>query len=208
MTKKKDKGQKPETVEQEAPEVSLEEALDLEAGEDTVAAEVESEFEEGDFLEETAEETAEEEEETAEEPVEEVAEEAPVAPAEPKQETAGEVITDDSGAPLFKRMAPTRADNGVTKKERMKPSYKPVTKQTKHDITANAALLSFPNDRFGITKDIKKAMTQAASRIAGDAQKKALVLEVIDILLQHIDVKFEADKAYRAKLAAKNDENE
>lgn len=199
---KKHKGAKPETVEQEAPEVSLEEALDLPM-EDTVAAE--AEFEEGDFPEAEAEEVA---EETAEEEVEEVTEEAPVAPAEPKKETAGEVITDDNGAPLFKRMAPTHADKGVTKKERMKPSYKPVTKQTKHDISANAALLSFPNDRFGITKDVKKALTQAASRIAGDAQKKELVLEVVGILLQHIEVKFKADKAYRAKLAAKNDENE
>jgi hypothetical protein len=201
---KKNKGAKPETVEQEAPEVSLEEALDLPV-EDTVAAEAEPEFEEGDFPEAEAEEVA---EETAEEEVEEVTEEAPVAPAEPKKETAGEVITDDNGAPLFKRMAPNRADNGVTKKERMKPSYKPVTKQTKNDISSNAALLSFPNDRFGITKDVKKALTQAASRIAGDAQKKELVLEVVGILLQHIEVKFKADKAYRAKLAAKNDENE
>lgn len=202
MTKKKDKGQKPAEVQEE---LTLEEALDLPAAEDTVAAEVEPELEEGDYLpeaeatEEVVEEAAEEETAETEEQVEETAPEAPA-----KEESKGELVLDDTGAPLFKRLAPTRPDNGVTKKERMKPSYKAVTKQTAHEIGTNAALLSFPTDRFGITKDIKKALTSAASRIAGDDSKLALVQEVLDILSKHIVAKHKADKAYRAKLAAKN----
>jgi len=187
---KKNKGQPAAVVEQE--EVSLEAALGLE--DEAVVEEVQEEHEEV----------------QGELPQAEIAEEAVsdvTSPAvEPKEATAGEIVKDELGKPMFKRMSPTYEDKGNASKERQKPSYKARDKQSANDVSANAALLTFPNDRFGITKDIKKALTQAASRIAGDASKKELVVEVVGILMKHIELKYKADKAYRAALAARDEQ--
>jgi len=199
---KKNKGQPADVVEQE--EVSLEAALGLE--DEAVVEEVQEEheevqgelpLEEGDYAEPEVQET-----EIAEEAVSDVT--SPVV--EPKEASAGEIVKDELGKPLFKRMSPTYEDKGSARKERQKPSYKARDKQSANDVSANAALLTFPNDRFGITKDIKKALTQAASRIAGDASKKELVVEVVGILMKHIELKYKADKAYRAALAARDEQ--
>jgi hypothetical protein len=199
---KKNKGQPAAVVEQE--EVSLEAALGLE--DEAVVEEVQEEreevqgelpLEEGDYAEPEVQEA-----EIAEEAVSDV-----TSPAvEPKEAPAGEIVKDELGKPLFKRMSPTYEDKGNARKERQKPSYKARDKQSANDVSANAALLTFPNDRFGITKDIKKALTQAASRIAGDASKKELVVEVVGILMNHIELKYKADKAYRAALAARDEQ--
>ena len=197
---KEAKAAAPKEVSLEA-ELGLEETITEEVVEETVeevveeTVEQEPEFEEGDFVEATETETV---EPVVEAPVEEVQEAK-------EKKRIGEVVRSDEGAPLFKRMAPTREDNGSKRKERMKPSYKPRDKQVAHAVSANAALLNFPNDRYGITKDIKKAMTSAASRIAGDATKKELVLEVVGVLLEHIEAKYVADRAYREALAARED---
>lgn len=199
---KKNKGQPADVVEQE--EVSLEAALGL--GDEAVVEEVNEEheevqgelpLEEGDYAEPEV-----QEEEIVEEAVSDVT--SPAVEDKPKQ--AGEVVTNDMGLPMFKRMAPTYEDKGNAPKQRQKPSYKARDKQSANDVSANAALLTFPNDRFGITKDIKKALTQAASRIAGDASKKELVVEVVGILMKHIELKYKADKAYRAALAARDEQ--
>lgn len=156
-------------------------------------------------LEEEAVETEIEETEEAETEVEEELE-----PEEEVLEEETEVLPEPKKleARPFRRMEPTRPDPGPAKKERSKPSYKPVTKQKKHAISGNPALLVFPTDRYGVTKDIKTAMIRAASRIAGDTAKKALVLEVVDILLKHIEHKFVADNDYRAQLAARAESSE
>ena len=60
-----------------------------------------------------------------------------------------------------------------------------------------AALLTFPTDRWGITKDLKKAFITAASRVAGDESKKKLVDDIVAILVKHVDEKFAVDSAKR-----------
>lgn len=99
----------------------------------------------------------------------------------------------------FRKMKPNTPAAEVRKKP-TPVKNKPVTKQKERAVTSNGSLIRFPSDRFGVTKDIKKAGLHAASRIAGNAEKKELVLAVIDIMVEHINLKFAADVAYRKKL--------
>lgn len=181
----------------EIEEVSLEAALGLD--EEEVTEEVVEEVVETEDAEEVTEDTE------YEAVVDNDAEEEVLARVEAaRTESVGVIVKDDAGVPMFKRMAPTSPAAEPARKERTKPSYKPRTKQTAHETSANAALLTFPNDRYGIAKDIKKAMISAASRIAGDESKKDLVLEVVDILLKHVEAKYRADRAYRVALAERH----
>jgi hypothetical protein len=113
-------------------------------------------------------------------------------------------IVSDNGVQMYKRMKPTYAPAPIAQKPRTAPSYKAPTKQMQYEVSANPALLAFPTDRYGITKDIRKAMISTASRIAGDANKKDLVLQVMKILLEHIELKFVADNQYKLKIAARD----
>lgn len=129
----------------------------------------------------------------------------PVEAKKPK--VASEIVKDDAGAPMFKRMAPT-IDSAPVAKPRERAKYKPVDKQVAREASANPALLQFPTDRWGITKDLKKAMIHLASRIAGDDSKKALTDEVLKILVVHLNAKVQADKKYKAALAARNEQED
>lgn len=107
-------------------------------------------------------------------------------------------------ANAFRKMAPN-INVAPIGKVRAKPEYKAVDKQKGYEVSGNASLMTFPTDRYGITKDIKKAMIATASRIAGDQAKKDLVLEVVTMLTKHIEIKFAADQAYRKKLSARTE---
>lgn len=91
--------------------------------------------------------------------------------------------------------------------ERAKPKRAPVlpTKpiKTKSGSSTNAAALVFPSDRWGVTKDLRKAIATTASRVAGAEDKMKLVRETLEIGLAHMEAKFERDAAYRAELKAK-----
>lgn len=66
-------------------------------------------------------------------------------------------------------------------------------------IGTNPTLLPWPTDPWGLTKDLKYAITQLGSRIAGHADKKALVDAVLAIGLEHLELKYKQDAAIRAK---------
>lgn len=68
--------------------------------------------------------------------------------------------------------------------------------------SANPAHLDFPSDRWGLTKDLRKAIVSTASRVAGSEDKKRLVDETLKIGLAHIEAKFERDHEYKTKLKA------
>lgn len=56
-------------------------------------------------------------------------------------------------------------------------------------VSSNSSQLIFPTDKWGLTRDIKKAMILAASRIAGHPDKKELFDEILSVLLKHVDAK-------------------
>lgn len=128
---------------------------------------------------------------------------APQVPTETKKYGEDEVVTDENGVALFIRNAPTILHEPMAK-VRNQPATKPSEKRVTRAPGANPALLDFPTDRWGITKDIKTAITRAASRIAGDEGKKALVDEVLRILVLHLNAKYKQDHAYREGLKSKH----
>jgi len=136
------------------------------------------------------------------ESTEEVATEAPES-TEQETKSTSKPKEEETDKP-FRKMKPTIFPEEKQTKARTKVKYKEVTKQIDHGISANASLIVFPTDRFGVTKDVKKALLHAASRIAGDSAKKALVLEVMDICREHIELKFTEDREYRKKLAERD----
>lgn len=70
------------------------------------------------------------------------------------------------------------------------------------DVGTNGLAIDWPSDPYGLTKDLKTAIKQVASRIAGHADKKALVSATLIKAIAHLKVKFEADAAIRdARLA-------
>lgn len=144
-------------------------------------------------------------------PTEEVKEattEAPESTEEVIEDTVQET-KEDKGKEIdpnafFRKMKPTIFPEEKSTKTRVKVKYKERQKQIDQGISANPSLIVFPTDRFGVTKDVKKALLHAASRIAGDEKKKELVLEVIEICKEHLELKFKEDRAYRKKLAERD----
>jgi hypothetical protein len=123
----------------------------------------------------------------------------------PESDETDEVVADtgirnDSfDRPAFRRMTPTRTEL-VVEKKRPTPVRKSRTPARGTALSANAALLSFPTDKWGLTKDVKKAIIHMASRIAGDPGKKALADATLKILLEHLELKVQADAQYRGIL--------
>lgn len=114
-------------------------------------------------------------------------------------------VRNKEGKAMFRRMEPV-APAPEVKKERTKAVYKSVQQLNRNTTGTQGALLRYPADRWGLTKDIKTAMTKLASRIGGSEPKYALAKEVLAILNEHFEAKYKADVEYRAKLAERNTE--
>lgn len=115
----------------------------------------------------------------------------------------GEIVSDSFGRPTVKRLAPTYGSDPAVKVKPRIP-VKARTKQSHREVSSNPALLQFPTDRWGLTKDLKKAVTQLTSRIAGDPAKKELADAVFKVLMEHYEIRFKQDKAYKETLRAKH----
>lgn len=115
-----------------------------------------------------------------------------------KEADADGTVRDEKGNALFKRITAHLPEQPVERK-RTRVEYKPANRITDESAgrLSNAALLTFPTDRWGITKDLKIAFTNVASRIAGDENKKRLVEEVLAILTEHLNEKFKVDAGKR-----------
>ena len=62
----------------------------------------------------------------------------------------------------------------------------------------NPAMIEWPTDIWGLTKDLKKEFLKAASRVGGQADKKALLDATLEIAHEHLEAKFEKDNAHLA----------
>ena len=83
------------------------------------------------------------------------------------------------------------AEVKVVLKPRKMELVKPKRQPTKVIDYANSALLIFPTDRLGITSEFKGALIRAASKVGTDEKNLELVKEVVDILMKHIEARFE-----------------
>lgn len=61
----------------------------------------------------------------------------------------------------------------------------------------------WPTDIWGLTKDLKAALTSLSSRLAGSPDKKALFDETLKAGLAYLEVKYEADRSAREAAAKK-----
>ena len=70
------------------------------------------------------------------------------------------------------------------------------------DVPTNPNDLVWPTDVWGLTKDLRAAIVQAASRINGHEDKKALIDATLKIALAHLENKYTRDHADLLKLIA------
>lgn len=63
----------------------------------------------------------------------------------------------------------------------------------------NFAALVFPTDVWGLTADLKAASRHIAGRICGSKDKYDLVQATLKLLIQHIDTRYNEDRAQIAK---------
>lgn len=123
------------------------------------------------------------------------------------QKAEDDIVYDGKGRALYRVLKPTVVEQAKPK-EMKKVSYKKPTRANTQRVSANPALLPFPADRWGVSRDIRRAMISTSSRIAGDTNKYELVKEVLEILIKHMEAKYEADRAYKEKLNAQVVEKE
>lgn len=127
-----------------------------------------------------------------------------VTPAEPEAVEAP-VHNDAFDRPAFRRMEPRTAASDAPQRKRPTPVRQANTRMAASGVSANPALLSFPTDKWGLTKDLKRAMTQLGSRVAGDPSKKALADAVLKILTDHLELKYKSDREYRERVQARSE---
>lgn len=66
-------------------------------------------------------------------------------------------------------------------------------------VASNPAFLNWPQDRWGFTSELRKALLKAASGIQGDKEKHDLVMLTLGIGAKHVMTRFLVDKAYKQK---------
>lgn len=142
-------------------------------------------------------------EEVAAEPVAEP--EAVVEPTTPDAEPEAEAqadapVVEEVKSSSFRRMEPTYTDRSVGRTRVAKGETQKAKRKQITAVGTNAALIAFPTDKWGVTKDLKKTIISLASRVAGDVEKKKLVDETLALLVEHLNIKFEADNAYKESL--------
>lgn len=76
---------------------------------------------------------------------------------------------------------------------------RPVIERTAPEVIApmsiptNPALLDFPQDQWGFTSELKKAVLKAASTVNAQPDKQKLLIDTLELLLAHVDARFSTD---------------
>lgn len=65
--------------------------------------------------------------------------------------------------------------------------------ETAPEISGNFALLVFPTDKWGLTTDLKAASRHLSGRICGSEDKYQLVIDTLNLLIRHIDARYQED---------------
>lgn len=68
---------------------------------------------------------------------------------------------------------------------------------------SNPMHVQWPTDPWGFTRELRKAILLAASKTAGDKDKKKLLDETLAVGLSFIEAKFKSDEAHRAQRLAR-----
>ena len=68
--------------------------------------------------------------------------------------------------------------------------------------SANPALVEFPADPWGFTRELRKVGLEAASRVKGQEDKQIVLLGTLMVLIAHTKARLEGDKAAHAERIA------
>lgn len=67
----------------------------------------------------------------------------------------------------------------------------------------NPMAIAWPTDKWGFTRDLRKAITVTASRLAGDADKMQVLQKTLELGAAFIAAKYQEDAARRAAILSK-----
>jgi hypothetical protein len=83
-----------------------------------------------------------------------------------------------------------------------------MAKVTKVKMDSNPTKINWPTDKWGFTRELRKAVTLTAAKLKGDADKKRLLDDTLEVAIEFLEVNFESSKRERKrmldKLAAKD----
>ena len=82
-----------------------------------------------------------------------------------------------------------------------------MAKQAKVKMDSNPTKIEWPTDKWGFTRELRKAVTITASKLKGDADKKKLLDDTLEVAIEFLEVNYESSQRERKrmldKLAAK-----
>lgn len=106
-----------------------------------------------------------------------------------------------------KKKAPAKAEKATPEKKQVAPGSQKIRRpDPAPKVSHNVSMLEWPTDIWGLTKDLKSALTYIASRINGQPDKKELVSKVLEIGTAHIEAKYALESEQRAARIAKEAE--
>ena len=80
-------------------------------------------------------------------------------------------------------------------------------KQAKVKMDSNPTKISWPTDKWGFTRELRKAVTATAAKLRGDADKKKLLDETLEVAIEFLEVNYASSQRERKraldKLAAR-----
>lgn len=83
-----------------------------------------------------------------------------------------------------------------------------MAKQAKLKMDSNPTKIDWPTDKWGFTRELRKAICITASKLRGDADKKRLLEATLEVAIEFFEVSYESSQRERKraleKLAAKD----
>lgn len=84
------------------------------------------------------------------------------------------------------------------------------SKPTKVKMDSNPTKINWPTDKWGCTRELRKAVIATAAKLRGDADKKKLLEETLEVAIEFLEVNYESSQRERKraldKLAAREAE--
>ncbi len=116
------------------------------------------------------------------------------------KDTKVNYVVDEAGKPVrnstgYKTRRAEEVAATPAPRPRKMSLLKPKRKVSKKDNRSNPSLLVFPTDRLGITSAFKKELIKAASRVGSDKKNLKLIKDTVEILMGHLDARFEQNTA-------------
>lgn len=71
--------------------------------------------------------------------------------------------------------------------------------KAKNTVSPNPAQIDWPRDVDGVTSELKKAITNAARRMNGRADKRDVILAVLEVGIGHVNARHDSQQVANAE---------